>query len=66
MAANVAFMYCCRRQAAAINNVQNNPFQGLDLTDSLLGLFAPRPHFYLNAFEKIALLYGCGTSKDKG
>lgn len=53
MAANVAFMYCCRRQTVAINNVWNNLIQGFDLTDPRLCLF-----FDLNTLEKIALLYG--------
>lgn len=61
MAANVAFMYCCRRQTVAINNVRNNPIRGFDLTDPRLCLF-----FDLNTLEKIALLYGSCTPKDKG
>lgn len=60
MAANVAFMYCCRRQTVAINNVQNNPIRGFDLTDPQLCLF-----FDLNTLEKIALLYGHAHPKIK-
>lgn len=60
MAANVAFMYCCRRQTVAINNVRNNPIQGFDLTDPRLFLF-----FDLNTLEKIALLYGRAHPKIK-
>lgn len=63
MAANVAFMYCCRRQAAAINNVQNNLFQTLDQTALPHSPHACLILYYLwgfcwNAFEKIASPYG--------